>query len=104
MSDLISRQAAIEALGEEPMVWVDSDYEVAQRNQWQLDKLAIETVPSVKPKRQTGKWIPLSGGGYKCSCCGGHALDEIDGMFVHVASRTAFCPHCGADMRKNWDI
>ena len=45
MSDLIDRQAAIDALGEEPMVWTDSDYEIAQRNQWNVDKLAIETVP-----------------------------------------------------------
>lgn len=54
MRDLISRQAAIDALGEEPMVWTDNDYAVGQKNQWQLDRLAIETVPSAQV------WIPVS--------------------------------------------
>lgn len=50
VSDCISRQAAIEALGEEPMVWDDdSDYELGQRSQWKADKLAIESVP---PERE----------------------------------------------------
>ena len=47
--DLIERQATIEALGERPMVLADSDYEIAQRNQYDMDKLAIETVPSAQP-------------------------------------------------------
>ena len=50
MSDLIDRQAAIDALGERPMVWMDSDYEIAQRNQYDMDKMAIETVPSAQPE------------------------------------------------------
>ena len=48
MSDLISRQTAIDALGERPMVWVsDDDYALGERNQYDVDRLAIETVPSV---------------------------------------------------------
>lgn len=57
MSDLIDRQAAINALGERPMVWTDSDYEIAQRNQYDMDKLAIETVPAAQTERQ---WISCS--------------------------------------------
>ena len=53
MKDLIERQAVIDALGERPMVWMDSDYEIAQRNQYDMDKLAIETVPSAQPERLT---------------------------------------------------
>ena len=49
MSDLISRQAAIDALGERPMVWVESDYELGARNQYDADVLALETVPSAQP-------------------------------------------------------
>ena len=45
MSDLISRQAAIDALGERPMVWAESDYELGARNQYDADVLALETVP-----------------------------------------------------------
>ena len=52
--DTISRQDAIKALGEEPEVWVDSDYEIASRTQWNTDRLAIETVP---PAQQ---WIPVT--------------------------------------------
>lgn len=48
MRDLIYRHTAIDALGERPMVWMDSDYEIAQRNQYDMDKLAIETVPSAQ--------------------------------------------------------
>ena len=57
MSDLISRQDAIDALGEEPPVWCDGDDEIAERNQWRRDKAAIESLPSAEPK--TG-WIPVS--------------------------------------------
>ena len=50
MEDLISRKSAIEALGEEPIVWDDNaDYELGQRSQWEADKLAIESVPSAQP-------------------------------------------------------
>ena len=57
MSDLISRKAAIDALGERPMVWVESDYELGARNQYDADVLALETVPSAQPEQQ---WIPCS--------------------------------------------
>ena len=47
MNDLISRQAALDALGERPMVWTsDDDYALGERNQYDLDRLAVETVPS----------------------------------------------------------
>lgn len=49
MNDLISRKAAIDALGERPTVWIDDDeYSLGQRNQYDCDKLAIETVPSAQ--------------------------------------------------------
>ena len=49
MDELISRQAAIDALGERPLVWTDDDeYTLGQRNQYDMDRLAIETVPSVE--------------------------------------------------------
>ena len=54
MNDLINRQAAIDALGDRPEVWTDSDYEIAQRNQYDADRLAIETVPSAQ------QWIPVT--------------------------------------------
>ena len=50
MSDLIERQAAINALGERPMVWTGNDYELGARNQYDADVLALETVPSAQPE------------------------------------------------------
>ena len=44
MDDLISRRAAIEALGEEPELWYGSDTEIAERTQWRADMVAIKTV------------------------------------------------------------
>lgn len=50
MSDLISRAAAIDALGEEPLVWHEDDAgEVAERNQWRRDVAAIKALPSAQP-------------------------------------------------------
>ena len=55
MDDLISRQAALGALGERPVVWSDNDdYTLGARNQYDMDRLALETVP---PAQQ---WIPCS--------------------------------------------
>lgn len=49
MDDLISRQAALDALGEEPLVWHEGEDEIAERNQWRRDVNAIKAVPSVQP-------------------------------------------------------
>ncbi len=49
MADLIDRKQAIEALGERPMVWTDSDYELGQANQYDVDKFHLKLVPSVQP-------------------------------------------------------
>lgn len=48
MEDLISRQAAIDALGERPLTWTGGDYELGCRNQYDKDRLAIETVPTAQ--------------------------------------------------------
>ena len=46
MNDMISRQAAINALGEAPEVWTDSPEEFAALSQWEMDVTAIEALPS----------------------------------------------------------
>lgn len=51
MNDLISRKAAIDALGERPIVWSnDDEYALGERSQYDIDRLAIETVPSAQPE------------------------------------------------------
>ncbi len=50
MNDLISRQAAIDALDEEPAVWDEKDeYEQGLNSQWHYDVNAIKAVPSAQP-------------------------------------------------------
>ena len=97
MSDLIDRQAAIDALGERPMVWMDSDYEIAQRNQWDVDKLAIETVPSAADVVEV----------VRCKDCkhrdAENGFCEGRGWPMQLVPDDGFCdkghPNCGADMR-----
>lgn len=107
MDDLISRQAAINALGEEPEVWTDDDEcSKGMLAQWQYDKRAIESLPS-KSEQKKGEWIRRTrveavysidgvktwGIKYQCNKCG-FATTVVED-FGHYR----FCPNCGADMR-----
>ena len=93
MSDLISRQAAIEALGERPMVWVESDYELGARNQYDADVLALETVPSAQPEQ---RWIPCServprkNGFYLCTTKDCITILEFRGGNPHYHEKPSF--------------
>lgn len=50
-SDTISRQDAIDALGEEPEVWSGNDeYAQGLNNQWHYDVNAIKAVPPAEPE------------------------------------------------------
>lgn len=50
MSDLIDRQDAIDALGDEPEVWTGKDeYAQGLNNQWHYDRNAILSCPSAEP-------------------------------------------------------
>ncbi len=49
MADLISREAAVKALGERPMVWGDvNEYELGRQNQFDEDYTAIMNVPDAE--------------------------------------------------------
>lgn len=87
MTDLISRQAAIEVTD---AVWcVTGDKNVAKV--WDQ----IRNLPSAQPKK--GKWIVYKApdayhcGLCKCPFCGEEMIAEAD--------EYNFCPNCGADMR-----
>ncbi len=55
INDLIRRQAAIDALGEEPEVWLENDdYELGLNNQWHYDVVALKAVPPAR------LWIPVT--------------------------------------------
>jgi rubrerythrin len=105
MSDLISRQAAIEYLMTN-MCWYNEDgYEETEdekRNaitdlingvpsaQPEIVLELLKTQPTIEPRK--GKWKEhkdYPGLAYLCSECG-----------YFTTMRTNFCPNCGADMRE----
>ena len=85
-NDLISRQAAIDALHMHLMYRMGTDSNKKRLDEW------INNLPSAQPERKKGKWtiydrhtIPYQ---YICSECGAYHRARYD-----------FCPNCGADMR-----
>ncbi len=97
MDDLISRQAAIDALGERPRVWDayvhTSEYELGQRNQYDSDRAAIEAVlPADVVEVRHGKWDNDG----KCSSCSSYNNIIINNVVYPL--KTNYCPHCGAKM------
>ena len=94
MSDLISRQAAIDAIcehGTELERRGITVLSVANHKQVTVDLL--ENLPSAE---RHGKWIdPEDSTCYKCSVCGEYATQEYgltEPLFWH------YCPNCGAKM------
>ena len=99
MSDLISRQAAIDAIHEDILLkphndsWFRENHEFVTVGYVERTLLAV---PSAQPERKRGKWIDeaydfiISG---RCSVCGWEAHlyeDDVVGM--------NYCPNCGAKM------
>ena len=46
--DTISRQDAIDALGEKPLAWIKGEYEAGLQNKWESDVEALKELPSVE--------------------------------------------------------
>ena len=89
MSDLISRQAAIEICDDELL---HSEYYSPIRT-WNR----ILQLPSAQPERKKGKWERyghdfFGDNEYRCTAC-----EKTANI------KTAFCPNCGADMRGEED-
>ena len=82
MSDLISRQAAIDD------IWTVSP--LARLDRKWIDRW-LRQLPPAEPKR--GKWIGKYPVSSICSECGYLINDSKVKVF-------AFCPNCGADMRQ----
>lgn len=97
MNDYISRQEVINAIGERPMTWTDSDYELGTVGQYDHDRLAIERVPSADVKKiEHGYWIYHTSELFpadstmECSVC--HEHESV--LLMH----DNYCPNCGAKM------
>lgn len=87
MDELISRQAAIDALGEKPLAWMEGEYELGLQNQWQSDVDALKDLPFAESE-QTAKFR-RDGDFLRCSKC-----------WRIVDSGYNYCPHCG--VRLDW--
>ena len=89
MYDLISRQAAIDAINKAlSRVFTEP-----------CGEQILKGVPSAQPERQKGEWIEIASSNhtYKCSVCGRLLVNITDGKNT-VAKNYPYC-HCGADMR-----
>lgn len=88
MSDLIDRQAAIEAARD----W----YEGLICGSFKGLEKRLRALPPAQPKR--GKWISadaiFGGVPFYCSECGENTLDTVMGK-----PRWNYCPNCGAMMK-----
>lgn len=92
--DLISRQAAIDAINH--ICPVDTEYDCTLLDRVDV-RYVLSELPPAQPERKKGKWISLDDFrgkyntcGYKCSECGEHSDYEEN-----------FCPWCGAKMEDN---
>ena len=105
MNDLISRQAALNALEKEkPTPFINTDgsidpFGAGRQNQWYRDGTAIIKLPSARVEYKKGKWIRITdepfADRFECSECG--KLPPI-GNFEWWLSD--YCPNCGAKMEK----
>lgn len=91
MSDLIDRQAAIDATWEEPAYTDPINVLTEVRDR-------INKLPSEEPRqRKEANWIDITHHiVYRCSYCGYY----VD---VNNIRDYKFCPHCGARMEGNDD-
>ena len=88
MSDLISRQAAIDC---EYQVKIINDIEYVMLSEVQMK---MRKLPSAEPKR--GKWMKEDRGHVEyCAVCDQCGFDWIWSDREYFK----FCPNCGADMR-----
>lgn len=96
MTDLIERQAAIDAIRSLyiliPKKNNDFAYDMAIDQAYDM----VEDLPSAEPERKTGKWLIE----YHDSILGRRAEIKYCSECRQVSPfRHKFCPNCGADMR-----
>ena len=122
MNDLISRQAAIDAvsnmlrrkfgIGGDLAGITLAELPSAQPEQ-ECEKCIFKPFKQFQPERKKGKWIKMSdtdGIYWACSECG-EDLPRVSrynpqfDLFPRLESieKTKFCPNCGADMRGEQD-
>lgn len=92
MSDLISRQAAIDETWKEPEYTDPLNVLTEIRDR-------LMALPTIEPERKKGKWIdavlPNDSGGLQVQVC-----DQCNTFFplAYTGGGHNFCPNCGARM------
>lgn len=101
MSDLISRQAAIEAIINtgSRVAYHSTSERVLFGSAFRQNEIIdiINALPPVEPKRLKGKWMPIIeanelGEAYQAGICCSECGETL-------SCEANFCPNCGADMR-----
>lgn len=88
MDDMISRQAAIEALEKfEKQCWEDMCFRPLMSDA----RVIIKDLPAVQSEWKTGRWIHVDELWYRCSECDAH-------RGVRCGFFERYCPNCGAKM------
>jgi rubrerythrin len=115
MSNLIDRQAAIDALNEqiEQCNKALGSFDISLKDEFAIKverasleayKEQLENLPPVQPKRMKGRWLPDNNFAYEmrfvCSVCKESEVVPTIG-FTKYKPIWDFCPNCGADMRGN---
>jgi len=101
MDDLISRQAAIDAVAD--LYWMDERLlNFKKEIDATFDK--IKALPPAQPDPRRGKWIKNEGRyGWHCSACG---EDDIYAFAWNCDTgenelQDRYCPNCGAKMERS---
>lgn len=100
MSDLISRQAAIDAFKKELTVGESKGnyVTICSAVSYEGAKQILESLPSAQSERKHGKWVDVMIGEWctfdecKCSVCG------VVEYFNKGWKKFSYCPNCGARM------
>lgn len=90
---LIDKDALIEAIGEEPEVWMPDDYAQGLHDQWVYDLGAINSLPEIKSWsywKGVARWTYDRPHHWFCSSC-----KTMQGMTARIMN---YCPQCGARM------
>ena len=108
MDDLISRQAAMEALAKfVPYAICDESTESYTNGLTDAYNLILQ-LPSAQPERK-GKWIEMGTNkdgthSIRCSKCGGGYKTRGHARSIATKAKYKFCPNCGAKMDEDEKI
>ena len=97
--DAVNRRKLLNDLEELIAAWKKYPFMAKQIKGVEAAIEYVKTIPSVMPKRKTGKWILLeecANAGYYCSECRKRVVKE---GWSGTVKKIKFCPNCGADMR-----